>query len=64
MNKLLDPPGLAVIDAIPDPDTVKRLISESVRRTDLLRGLLRLSRRKANYNATHGENREKAQDVG
>jgi hypothetical protein len=37
------------VEAIPDPDTVRLMLAESVRRTDLLRSLLRVSRRKAAY---------------
>jgi hypothetical protein len=36
-----------LIDRIPDPETVRRWLAESVRRSDLLRSLLRLARRKA-----------------
>jgi hypothetical protein len=34
------------IDSIPDPDTVRRMIADNVRRTELLRQLLRLSTRR------------------
>jgi hypothetical protein len=35
------------LSQIPDPDTVRRTLAETVRRTELLRRLLRLARRKA-----------------
>ena len=37
------------IDHIPDPDTVRRMIADAVQRSDLLRSLLRVARRKAAY---------------
>lgn len=40
-------PDPDVIEHIPDPDTVRRLLAESIQRTDLLRSLLRVSKRKA-----------------
>jgi hypothetical protein len=43
------PPGPELIDYIPDPDTVRGWLADSVRRTDLLRSLLRLARRKESY---------------
>jgi hypothetical protein len=36
-----------LLDEIPDPDTVRGWLSDSVRRSDLLRSVLRLARRKA-----------------
>jgi hypothetical protein len=36
-----------LIEEIPDPDTVRAEIRESVTRTEMLRGLLRLSLKKA-----------------
>jgi hypothetical protein len=44
-----DPPDL--IEQIPDPETVRRWLAAAVRRSDLLRSLLRLARRKAAYPA-------------
>jgi hypothetical protein len=38
-----------LIEQIPDPDTVRRWLAESIRRCDLLRSLLRLAVRKAAY---------------
>jgi hypothetical protein len=38
-----------LLDRIPDPDTVRDWLAESVRRSDLLRSLLRLAKRKAAY---------------
>lgn len=35
------------IDHIPPPETVRAMLAESIRRSDLLRSLLRVSRRKA-----------------
>ena len=37
------------IEGIPDPETVCRMLADAVRRSDLLRQLLRLARRKASY---------------
>ncbi len=37
------------LDHIPDPEAVQRLLAAAVRRSALLRGLLRLARRKAAY---------------
>ena len=37
------------IESIPDPETVNRMLADAVRRSDLLRQLLRLARRKASY---------------
>jgi len=37
------------VDQIPPPDTVRELLADSIRRSDLLRSLLRVSRRKAAY---------------
>jgi hypothetical protein len=47
MTQLALPPD--PIQDIPDPETVRRMLAESVRRSDLLRHLLRLARRKASY---------------
>jgi hypothetical protein len=41
-----------LIERIPDPDTVRGQLAESVRQCDLLRSLLRVSIRKAAYNRT------------
>ena len=38
-----------LIEQIPDPDTVRRWLADSIRRCDLLRSLLRLAVRKASY---------------
>jgi hypothetical protein len=38
-----------LIEQIPDPDTVRGWLAESIRRCDLLRSLLRVSIRKAAY---------------
>jgi hypothetical protein len=37
------------IEQIPDPDAVRAMITESVRRSDLLRSLLNVAVRKAAY---------------
>jgi hypothetical protein len=49
MNDNPEASGLDLIDEVPDPDTVRRWLADSVRRTDLLRSLLRLAVRKAAY---------------
>jgi hypothetical protein len=41
-----------LIDQIPDPDTIRGWLAESIRRSDLLRSLLRVSIRKAAYRRT------------
>ncbi len=38
------------IERIPDPDTLRQELAASIRRSDLLRGLIRVARRKAAYN--------------
>lgn len=47
IDQLTHAPDL--LERVPDPETVRLWLSESVRRTDLLRSLLRLARRKAAY---------------
>jgi hypothetical protein len=42
-------PGLNLLDQIPEPDTVRTWLAESIRRSDLLRSLLRVAIRKAAY---------------
>lgn len=37
------------LESVPDPETVRVLLAEAVRRRDLLRSLLRVAVRKANY---------------
>jgi hypothetical protein len=37
------------LDAVPDPETVRVMLAEANRRRDLLRSLLRVAVRKANY---------------
>ncbi len=49
------PPGPELIDRVPEPDIVRGWLADSVRRTDLLRSLLRLARRKASYAAQKGK---------
>lgn len=43
------------IDHIPDPDTVRRMLADAVRRSDLLRSLLRVARRKAAYDRPYDQ---------
>jgi hypothetical protein len=38
-----------LIEQIPDPETVRKWLADSIRRCDLLRSLLRLAVRKASY---------------
>jgi hypothetical protein len=46
-----------VIEQIPDPDSLRTWLAESIRRSDLLRSLLRVAIRKANYrSASQGTN--------
>jgi hypothetical protein len=42
-------PTLDLLDQIPDPETIRAWLSHSIQRTDLLRSLLRLAKRKAAY---------------
>src|SRR5215213_2266955 len=51
-----------LIEQIPDPDTVRRLLADSVRRADLLRSLLRLARRKAAYPTAAAQSRSSRSD--
>jgi hypothetical protein len=44
-----------LLEQIPDPDTVRSWLAESIRRSDLLRFLLRLAKRKAVLERTPGE---------
>ncbi len=37
------------LDAVPDPEVVRRMLAETIRRRDLLRSLLRVAVYKANY---------------
>lgn len=37
------------VESIPSPEDVRRLLADAVRRSDLLRALLRLAHRKAAY---------------
>jgi hypothetical protein len=37
------------LDAVPDPETVRLMLADATRRRDLLRSLLRVAVRKANY---------------
>jgi hypothetical protein len=37
------------LDAVPDPETVRVMLADAIRRRDLLRSLLRVAVRKANY---------------
>jgi hypothetical protein len=56
-----DPPTHScpdLIEQIPDPDTVRRWLAESIRRCDLLRSLLRLATRKAAYPRWPAQERE------
>jgi hypothetical protein len=46
---MADTPDPDLIEQVPDPETVRQWLAESVRRSDLLRSLLRLARRKAAY---------------
>jgi hypothetical protein len=38
-----------LLEQVPDPDTVRSWLADSIRRSDLLRSLLRLAKRKAAY---------------
>lgn len=42
-------PSSDYIEQLPDPDVVRAQIKESVQRTELLRSILRLAKRKAEY---------------
>jgi hypothetical protein len=42
-----------IVDQIPDPETVSRMLAESIRRADLLRSLLRVARRKAAHRSVN-----------
>jgi hypothetical protein len=44
-----------LIELIPNPDTVRQWLAESIRKSDLLRSLLRLARRKAAYQRNPAE---------
>jgi hypothetical protein len=42
-------PPETLLESIPDPDTVRGWLAESIRRSDLLRSLLRIAIRKASH---------------
>jgi hypothetical protein len=46
------------IEQIPDPETIRVMLAEPVRRTDLLRSLMRLAVRKAAYRRPRPAERE------
>jgi hypothetical protein len=48
------PDARDVIEGIPDPATLDRMLAESLRRVELLRHLLRVARRKAAYDRPVG----------
>jgi hypothetical protein len=52
-------PSPDLIDQIPDPDTVRAWLAEANRRSDLLRSLLRVARRKAAYDRPSGADSER-----
>lgn len=41
------------LESVPDPETVRVLLADAIRRRDLLRSLLRVAVRKANYPPPH-----------
>jgi hypothetical protein len=43
------PPPQTLIESIPDPDTLRNWLAESIRQAALLRSLLRVAERKAQY---------------
>jgi hypothetical protein len=49
-----------LLNQIPDPATVQCWLAESIRRSDLLRSLLRLARRKAAYEGSSEHTKEDA----
>ena len=49
-----------LLDTIPDPNTVRGWLAESIRRAALLRSLLRVAERKANYRERTAPRREDA----
>jgi hypothetical protein len=54
------PPEI-ILDTIPDPDTVRSWLADSIRRAALLRSLLRVAERKANYRERSASGREEAE---
>ena len=44
------------VESIPDPDVLGRELAASIRRSDLLRALIRVARRKQAYNRPDGGN--------
>jgi hypothetical protein len=45
------PAAQAVLDHVPDPDTCRALLARAVREAELLRRLLKVAQRKAEYRA-------------
>jgi hypothetical protein len=59
LDRPASPPDL--IEQIPDPDTVRGWLAESIRRSVLLRSLLRVAVRKASYRLpAYGQGKEAA----
>lgn len=48
----------AILQGIPDPDTVRDWLAKSIREAALLRSLLRVAERKASYERTAAERRK------
>lgn len=54
------PPPEALLSAIPDPETVRGCLAAAIRDAALLRSLLRVAERKANYEERAVARREAA----
>jgi hypothetical protein len=51
----------AILEDIPDPDTVRGWLTESIREAALLRSLLRVAERKASYERNSVERRKEVE---
>lgn len=53
-----------LIESIPDPNTVRTLLAESIRQAALLRSLLRVAERKAQYLRHEGKSGREVPHAG
>jgi len=56
------PPPTDVIEQIPDPAILNLWLAESIQRSDLLRALLRVARRKSRYARSRPDAHAKSSD--
>jgi hypothetical protein len=54
------PPPQALLDSIPEPDIIRTWLGQSIKQAALLRSLLRVAERKANYRDSTATRKELA----